>query len=105
MADGLFLRGGFLSLEAGRPYTAKSGEERTPGRLKVLVGSGTMTVEYRSVEAAREALAGWGVTVPEKLMAVEVAVYASGPWDAAQNRRGRVFLQGREARDVDLAAG
>lgn len=90
--QGLYLSGRYLGMSNGRPYQDRAGQEVVPVKVSLLVGRISNTIEYRSREAAIEALGG---VEPPELADVTLSVYAQGPWDPEQRKRGYVFLSGR----------
>lgn len=98
--DGLVLRGRLVKVVAPREYKKKDGTlgESYPA-LILLAGEETAKVEYRTVEARDEALAGWdavalGDGMVPSLPEVEIAVRASGQWDAETRSWSPVRLSG-----------
>ena len=100
LSDGLMIRGEFLRLGETKAYVGKDGVQRTPARVIVVTGGGTLAVEYGSYSDALVALGG---SEPKRLDVVELQVWAQGAWNNETNRRGSVFYRGllprEEARD------
>jgi len=74
----------------GRAYTDRTGAVHTPGVVDLLIGRNVERVEFPNLGAAQAALAG-----AQSREIVTIPVYANGPWDAANNRRGRVSYRVR----------
>lgn len=75
---GFTLRGEFLSIKDGKPWTGRDGEERTPVLVTVLVGDRPVVVEYRDQASAEAAVAEGGAADRGDAIAVPVFVRAKG---------------------------
>jgi hypothetical protein len=95
--QGLWLSGRFLSLEDMKPYTDKLGNPHQPVRMGLLVGRMSYGIEFPDRDSA---VAACGGCVPEELGDVTVPVFANGPWNPADRKRGPVFFSGRRMSDT-----
>lgn len=88
--QGVFLTGELRSVFAGRSYTDRDGNERTPYKVKVLAGDSMITVEYSDEGRAKEALRGVEVGGT-----VTLPVWVDGPWNAETRKRESVYFRGK----------
>lgn len=92
--QGFYITGSLVAVKAGREYTTRAGEIRTPGLVVLLVGEATYKVEYPTVadaQAAVEAIA--------PMETCTLAVFVRGSWNPEARRRGPVSLSGVTGRE------
>jgi len=97
--SGITVSGKFIRCETAKPYRGGDGVERFPARVRLLVGGGTLDVEYQSMDQAVAALTvATGKAEPNELQFVSLPAFARGQWNAAEKRWGRVSFTGRGVR-------